>query len=203
MSDFSLNLKRLMNERDLTEQKLADFLGFTRQAVNSYCTSKASPKADTIIKLADYFGVSCDYLLTGVEPADKQESQELGLSGDAIRLFKQCQDERVRGLVDRLLGSPEFYQRAKISFNELTKLDEVKIGDEYYYECILEKFLEKNNGDRNKTAYDFEEFLRMDTRLLTDFISDIMIVDLNNVCEVIDALTEVTEEPQAAPVSLE
>ena len=98
----------------------------------------------------------------------------------------------MRGLVDRLLGSPEFYQCAKKSFNELTKYDEVKIGDKYYYEYLLEKFLESNNGDRNKTAYDFEEFLKIDTHLLTDFISDIMIVDLN-AYEVVDALTEVTE----------
>ncbi len=196
MSDFNFEqtLNNLIKERKIKVKDLTNATGISRQLISDYRRGISTPKYPVLIKLADYFGVSCDYLLTGVEPADKQESQELGLSGDAIRLLKQCQDERVRGLVDRLLGSPEFYQRAKISFNELTKLDEVKIGDEYYYECILEKFLEKNNGDRNKTAYDFEEFLRMDTRLLTDFISDIMIVNLN-AHEVVDALTEVTEEP--------
>ena len=196
MSDFNFEqtLNNLIKERKIKVKDLTNATGISRQLISDYRRGISTPKYPVLIKLADYFGVSCDYLLTGVEAADKQESQELGLSGDAIRLLKQCQDERVRGLVDRLLGSPEFYQRAKISFNELTKLDEVKIGDEYYYECILEKFLEKNNGDRNKTAYDFEEFLRMDTRLLTDFISDIMIVNLN-AHEVVDALTEVTEEP--------
>ena len=193
-SKFSFILKKLLTDNKLSGAELGRKIGVSKETISQYCKGNVEPKSGILIKLANFFGVSCDYLLTGVEPADKQESQELGLSGDAIRLLKQCQDERVRGLVDRLLGSPEFYQRAKISFNELTKLDEVKIGDEYYYECILEKFLEKNNGDRNKTAYDFEEFLRMDTRLLTDFISDIMIVNLN-AHEVVDALTEVTEEP--------
>lgn len=202
-SKFSFILKKLLTDNKLSGAELGRKIGVSKETISQYCKGNVEPKSGILIKLANFFGVSCDYLLTGAESEDKKESQELGLSGDAIRLLKQCQDERVRGLVDRLLGSPEFYQRAKISFNELTKLDKVKIGDEYYYECILEKFLEKNNGDRNKTAYDFEEFLRMDTRLLTDFISDIMIVDLNNVCEVIDALTEVTEEPQAAPASVE
>ena len=190
--NFAETLKTLLKERKIKLREVAEAIGVKTQSISDYCLGRTTPKYPALIKLADYLGVSCDFLLTGVEPQDKKEHQEIGLSGEAIRLLKKCQDERVRGLVDRLLGTPEFYQRAKISLNELTMLDEVKIGDKYYYECILEKFLEKNNGDRNKTAYDFEEFLRMDTRLLTDFISDIMIVDLN-ACEVIDALTEVTE----------
>ncbi len=126
MSDFNFEqtLNNLIKERKIKVKDLTNATGISRQLISDYRRGISTPKYPVLIKLADYFGVSCDYLLTGVEPADKQESQELGLSGDAIRLLKQCQDERVRGLVDRLLGSPEFYQRAKISFNELTKLDE-------------------------------------------------------------------------------
>ncbi|MBQ4418504.1 MAG: helix-turn-helix domain-containing protein [Synergistaceae bacterium] len=190
-SKFSYILKKLLTDDKLSGAELGRKIGVSKETISQYCKGNVEPKSGILIKLAEYFKVSCDYLLTGSEPEDKKESQELGLSGDAIRLLKQCQDERVRGLVDRLLGSPEFYQRAKISFNKLTLL-ELKIEDRNYYELILEKFLEKNNGDRNKTAHDFEEFLRMDTRMLTDFISDIMIVDLN-AYDVIDALTEITE----------
>jgi len=190
-SNFSFILKKLLTDNKLSGAELGRKIGVSKETISQYCKGNVEPKSGILIKLAEYFKVSCDYLLTGSEPEDKKESQELGLSGDAIRLLKQCQDERVRGLVDRLLGSPEFYQRAKISFNKLTLL-ELKIEDRNYYELILEKFLEKNNGDRNKTAHDFEEFLRMDTRMLTDFISDIMIVDLN-AYDVIDALTEITE----------
>ena len=190
-SKFSYILKKLLTDDKLSGAELGRKIGVSKETISQYCKGNVEPKSGILIKLAEYFKVSCDYLLTGSEPEDKKESQELGLSGDAIRLLKQCQDERVRGLVDRLLGSPEFYQRAKISFNKLTLL-ELKIEDRNYYELILEKFLEKNNGDRNKTAHDVEEFLRMDTRMLTDFISDIMIVDLN-AYDVIDALTEITE----------
>ncbi|MBQ3376915.1 MAG: helix-turn-helix domain-containing protein [Synergistaceae bacterium] len=190
-SKFSYILKKLLTDDKLSGAELGRKIGVSKETISQYCKGNVEPKSGILIKLAEYFKVSCDYLLTGSEPEDKKESQELGLSGDAIRLLKQCQDERVRGLVDRLLGSPEFYQRAKISFNKLTLL-ELKIEDRNYYELILEKFLEKINGDRNKTAHDFEEFLRMDTRMLTDFISDIMIVDLN-AYDVIDALTEITE----------
>lgn len=190
-SNFSFILKKLLTDNKLSGAELGRKIGVSKETISQYCKGNVEPKSGILIKLAEYFKVSCDYLLTGSEPEDKKESQELGLSGDAIRLLKQCQDERVRGLVDRLLGSPEFYQRAKISFNKLTLL-ELKIEDRNYYELILEKFLEKNNGDRNKTAHDFEEFLRMDTRMLTDFISDIMIVDLN-AYDVIEALTEITE----------
>ena len=160
-SKFSYILKKLLTDDKLSGAELGRKIGVSKETISQYCKGNVEPKSGILIKLAEYFKVSCDYLLTGSEPEDKKESQELGLSGDAIRLLKQCQDERVRGLVDRLLGSPEFYQRAKISFNKLTLL-ELKIEDRNYYELILEKFLEKNNGDRNKTAHDFEEFLRME-----------------------------------------
>ena len=195
MNKFAQILKALMKEKKLTAEKLAEYLGLARSSVSMYCTGKATPKADTIIKLADFFGVTCDYLLTG----GKQESQELGLSGEAIRLLKQCQDERVRGLVNRLLGAPEFYQRAAENFNLLSMLNAVQFNDKNYFDFIFERLLEQNGGDNNKAEYDFEEFTIKDTRLVTNLVRGIMI-SISRVYDV--KITEATEEPQAAPASL-
>ncbi|MBQ8482568.1 MAG: helix-turn-helix domain-containing protein [Ruminococcus sp.] len=196
---FSGVLKNLMQEHGLTLKKLADKVGMSKQTISSYCLGNSRPSYELLIKLADYFGVTCDYLLTGVEPQDKKEHQDLGLSGDAIRLLKQCQDERVRELVNRLLGSPEFYQRAAENFNLLSMLNAVQFNDKNYFDFIFERLLEQNGGDNNKAEYDFEEFTIKDTRLVTNLVRGIMI----SVSRVYDVkITEATEEPQAAPASL-
>jgi transcriptional regulator with XRE-family HTH domain len=60
---FSSMLKHLREERHLSQKDIADYLGITRQAVASYELAKREPDYDVLRKLADYFGVSIDYLL--------------------------------------------------------------------------------------------------------------------------------------------
>lgn len=54
-------LKLLRGEK--TQEKVADDLGLSRRAYSSYETGDREPPKDVLIKLADYFGVSVDYLL--------------------------------------------------------------------------------------------------------------------------------------------
>ena len=107
-NNFSKTLKFLKSKKGVTDEKLAEYLGVSRQAVTAYSTGKALPRCDTMIKLADYFGVYCDYLLKGVEPQDKREHQELNLSGAAIKKIKEC-DREILTLIDIILSDDEFY----------------------------------------------------------------------------------------------
>ncbi len=67
---FRNRLKQLREQRGLSQKDLADFLGMTRQAVAYYESGKREPNINTIIKLADYFSVSADYLLGRVDCKD-------------------------------------------------------------------------------------------------------------------------------------
>ncbi|MCX7922183.1 MAG: helix-turn-helix domain-containing protein [Clostridia bacterium] len=60
---FSSMLKQLREERHLSQKEIADYLGITRQAVASYELGKREPDYQILRKLADYFGVSIDYML--------------------------------------------------------------------------------------------------------------------------------------------
>ena len=106
---FAEILTALLKERKIKTKALAEAIGIKRQSISDYCLGRTTPKYPALVKLADYFGVSCDFLLTGVEPQDKQEHQEIGLSGEAIRLLKQCEHGQVLAFIDELLSDPEFY----------------------------------------------------------------------------------------------
>lgn len=60
---FGQKLKELRSSRNQTQQRLADYLGISRAAYSHFENSRNDPDRETIVKLADYFDVSTDYLL--------------------------------------------------------------------------------------------------------------------------------------------
>jgi len=60
---FASIIKKLREEKKLSQKDIADHLGVTRQAVNSYECGRREPDYEVLVKLADYFGVTVDYLL--------------------------------------------------------------------------------------------------------------------------------------------
>lgn len=56
-------LRFLRNERGESLEKIAKYLNVTIQTISNYETEKRDMTPDTILKLAEYFGVSTDYLL--------------------------------------------------------------------------------------------------------------------------------------------
>lgn len=61
--DFGLRLRELREKKRLLQQQLADWLGLTRSSISNYENNTQTPPADTLVRLADIYGVSVDYLL--------------------------------------------------------------------------------------------------------------------------------------------
>lgn len=57
------SFKRFRHERGITQQQVADALNIHKQAWQRYESGKVVPAVTLIIHLADFFGVSTDYLL--------------------------------------------------------------------------------------------------------------------------------------------
>jgi transcriptional regulator with XRE-family HTH domain len=63
MQNFSNRLISLRKERGLTQEDLANLIHKKRSTVSGYETEGKEPDLDTVCWLANYFGVSTDYLL--------------------------------------------------------------------------------------------------------------------------------------------
>ena len=63
MPSFGEVLCELREDKDLTQRQLAEKLHMAPTTISSYETSKNLPPPDKLIALADYFGVTTDYLL--------------------------------------------------------------------------------------------------------------------------------------------
>ena len=57
------NLKLLRNRRGISQQALAAAVGVSQQSINKYENHNIEPDANTLMKLADYFETSVDYLI--------------------------------------------------------------------------------------------------------------------------------------------
>lgn len=106
-------LKQLRLERHLTQYKMAKLLNITVSAYGNYELGQRTPNIETLIKLADYFQVSVDYLI-GHESKSLMDRPESSLAendkyfADFEKLFKamnELQKIYVLGMVVGYLES--------------------------------------------------------------------------------------------------
>lgn len=62
MSKFSDRFKQLRKQRNLSQQDLANQLGYTKSRVNMYERGEREPSYEVLEEIADYFNVDLDYL---------------------------------------------------------------------------------------------------------------------------------------------
>ena len=63
MIKFAERLQELRRERHVTQKSMAEFLGIQMRSYQSYEGGDRRPDYEKLVALADYFGVTTDYLL--------------------------------------------------------------------------------------------------------------------------------------------
>lgn len=77
------NLRLLREEKGLSQQKLADMLNISQQAIFKYEKTANEPDISTLIRLAEIFEVTVDFLI------GNSDSRERNVKRDAVMLTKQ------------------------------------------------------------------------------------------------------------------
>ena len=76
--NLSDRIQYLRKARGISQEGLADQIGVSRQAVSKWESEQSMPDLDKIISMSDYFEVTTDYLLKGIEPVvQKEEDQSI------------------------------------------------------------------------------------------------------------------------------
>lgn len=70
------NLKHLRKQHNLSQQNLANILHVSQQSIYKYENDITSPDIDTLIRMADYFNTSIDYLVEHTDIPHKIEPVE-------------------------------------------------------------------------------------------------------------------------------
>lgn len=86
------NLKQLRQQKGISQQVLADFIMVSQQSINKYENHNVEPDINTLIKIADYFDVSVDYLIGRTEV--KHTAEILGYHDLDVLESKMINDYR-------------------------------------------------------------------------------------------------------------
>lgn len=105
-------LKVLRKEYDVSQRALAKEIGITQQSINSFENREVDPSISVLMKLADYFNTSVDYIVGRTDirrRIEKVEAYELNEREAAVveryrtlsEKEKQCVDLMIQTLAER------------------------------------------------------------------------------------------------------
>lgn len=90
--------EQLCREKGVTPYRVGEETGIKGSTFYGWRTGKYTPKQDKLQKIADYFGVSLEYLQTGTEPEvyvnpeTARIAQALYHRSDLVLLFEAAED---------------------------------------------------------------------------------------------------------------
>lgn len=111
--EFSQNLKMLRKQKGVTQQRLADILCVDKTSISKWENGFNYPNQNIQMMIADYFGVSVDYLLgrdaPTPAPTDNTITEErlraLGIDTDKLENLTDEQLSVIRTTLSALLDS--------------------------------------------------------------------------------------------------
>lgn len=67
------NLKQLRESAAITQRQLAEAIGVSQQSINKYENHNIEPDIETLIRMADFFDTSVDYIIWHAQIRQKIE----------------------------------------------------------------------------------------------------------------------------------
>ena len=89
---LSKKLTLLRQQNKMSQSEVARKIGVSSSAVSAYEADEISPSLDTLVKIADLFHVSTDYLLGVSYPRDKAVLDTSGLNKQQLTVLQNLID---------------------------------------------------------------------------------------------------------------
>ena len=89
-ANIGARVQSLREQFDMTQAELAKVMKVSRETLNHWESNAREIKANQILKLAQHFNVTCDYILRGVNPENIDINKRTGLSEKAISYLEYC-----------------------------------------------------------------------------------------------------------------
>lgn len=156
-SAFATRLRKLIEENNISKNQLSEEIGVSRQAISQYCDGSTIPNADKLLKIAEFFNVSLDYLVGRTENFTTDNELRFvcdytGLNEEAIQKL-----QKLKGFCSVVLkGSYSYFYGCGDFINFLLQhLKEEKFfQDIHNYNNLIEEASEEFEAVLNYEDYD-------------------------------------------------
>lgn len=103
--------QKLLDKKGLKNADVARATGISNMTLSDWKNGKSTPKQDKLMKIAEFLGVSLEYLMTG------GEKQGYYLNEDTAKLAQEMfEDEDMRSLFDMKRNMPPERFKAHMDF---------------------------------------------------------------------------------------
>lgn len=93
----------MRKSKGISQEQLADVVGVSRQAVSKWESEQTIPDLEKIILMSEYFEVTTDYILKGIEPAALENDHKT--IGDVLdqKILTEANGKRTKKILRYLL----------------------------------------------------------------------------------------------------
>lgn len=113
---FARMLVKLRKDKGISRKKLAEDIGVSSASIGYYENEDRVPDIEVLVKIAEYFNVTCDELLKGEKSPDKNIYKDLWLSDRALEALRRLKNRKPINEYSQVSYLFEF-------FNELLETD--------------------------------------------------------------------------------
>lgn len=82
------NFEKLCSERNVTPYRVCKETGIPTATISNWKAGRYTPKQDKLKRIADFFGVSVDFLITGKEETAVAQETHIDLKAEFNRIKK-------------------------------------------------------------------------------------------------------------------
>ena len=106
-----MNIKNIRVQKGFTQSEVASALGVSSVVYSRYETGKRQPSIDTLIQMADIFGVTVDYLLGRQDIEDSTLSEyELHLLVASRNADERAKQDALNMLLSRSISKTDMHE---------------------------------------------------------------------------------------------
>ena len=154
---FAERLKQLRKQKGVSQETLGKELIVSKAAISYYEKGERAPDIDTLNIIANYFGVSADYLLgrTDEKTADTDLQGVLnytGLSEQSVNIITSGDNATVINQLLETDSFPDFLKNLASCYNELNK---EQMGDDFSRQANIELMVWKVSQIFNDCVSEF------------------------------------------------
>jgi transcriptional regulator with XRE-family HTH domain len=161
-------LKMLRHEKELAMRDMAEMFQLSISAWNKYEKNESEPNISNMIKMADFFGVSLDFLLGRTNIRDSNLIRKAHTTNELIDKFEEISigdPSKMYFIIENLTASLEAYKSGKASEKSLQLLLEAL--------SILIAYFNDLSEMRLSNACPFSEALNYHNRSSSNLITNI------------------------------
>lgn len=140
-----------------SQQSFADAFGIAQSTVGGWESGKREPNYETTIRLADFFGVSVDYLLGRTDQKEVLQPSSYW-DGQTLIDLRKSRGETSLYVAESIGISESLYNRIESSLLEPTVSILIRLADHFCtdVDCILGRFFFYPDKNGNISTFDFQ-----------------------------------------------